>query len=267
MIGFADYSRELMRSGFPALRDLEGQALRSALDGYIERVIDADINELGVSVRKPALLRAWMTAYAGATATVASWETIRDAANPGSGEAPARSTAIPYRDALTRLRILDELPPWLPTQNPLRRASSASKHFLADPALALRLMNFDADSIQSAESFGSQAFERPLIGRMFEALAVLSVRTYAEACFATPLHFRDAYGRREIDMIVERHDGKVLAIEVKLGNTVDDSDVKHLRWLRSELGENLIDCVVLHTGTFAYKKDGITVIPLALLGE
>jgi hypothetical protein len=102
---------------------------------------------------------------------------------------------------------------------------------------------------------------------MFEALAVLSVRTYAEACFATPLHFRDAYGRREIDMIVERHDGKVLAIEVKLGNTVDDSDVKHLRWLRSELGENLIDCVVLHTGTFAYKKDGITVIPLALLGE
>ena len=266
-IGFVDYSRELMRSGFPAFRQLEGKALRSALDGYLERVIDADVKELGLAVRKPALLKAWMTAYAAATATVASWETIRDAANPGSGQVPAKSTAIPYRDALTRLRILDELPPWLPSNNMLRRSSLASKHFLADPALAMRLMNLDAESIHGAEGFGSQQFDRPLIGRMFEALAVLSVRTYAEACFAKPMHFRDALGRHEIDVILEREDGKILAIEVKLGNIVSDADTKHLRWLRAELGENLVDCVVLNTGPLAYRKDGIAVIPLALLGH
>ncbi len=80
------------------------------------------------------------------------------------------------------------------------------------------------------------------------------------------MHFRDALGRHEIDVILERDDGKILAIEVKLGNTVSDADTKHLRWLRAELGENLVDCVVLNTGPLAYRKDGIAVIPLALLG-
>jgi uncharacterized protein len=265
-VSFSDYSDELMRSGFPALRDLEGNALRVALDGYIERIVDADIKELGVTIRKPAIFRSWMTSYAAATGTVASWEKIRDAANPGSGEVPAKTTVIPYRDALTRLRILDELPPWLPSHNQFRRAATASKHYLADPALALRLMNFTAESITTADAYGGGTFNRPLVGRMFESLAVLSVRTYAEANFAKAMHFRDAAGTREIDIIVERQDGKVLAIEVKLGQTVNDDDLVHLKWLRSELGDDLIDCVVLYSGPFAYRHDGIAFIPLALLG-
>ena len=265
-LGFSDYSDELMRSGFPALRNLEGNALSAALDGYIERIIDADIKELGVTIRKPAVFRSWMTSYAAATGTVASWEKIRDAANPGSAEVPAKTTVMPYRDALTRLRILDELPPWLPSKNQFRRAATASKHYLADPALALRLMNFSAESIQTADTYGAHSFNRPLVGRMFESLAVLSVRTYAEACFAKTMHFRDAAGTREIDIIVERQDGKILALEVKLGQTVTDSDLTHLKWLRSQLGDDLIDCVVLYSGSFAYRKDGIAFLPLALLG-
>ena len=264
--GFSDYSDELMRSGFPALRNLEGNALSAALDGYIERIIDADIKELGVTIRKPAVFRSWMTSYAAATGTVASWEKIRDAANPGSAEVPAKTTVMPYRDALTRLRILDELPPWLPSKNQFRRAATASKHYLADPALALRLMNFSAESIQTADTYGAHNFNRPLVGRMFESLAVLSVRTYAEAYFAKTMHFRDAAGTREIDIIVERQDGKILALEVKLGQTVTDSDLTHLKWLRSQLGDDLIDCVVLYSGSFAYRKDGIAFLPLALLG-
>lgn len=207
-----------------------------------------------------------MTSYAAATGTVASWEKIRDAANSGSGEVPAKTTVMPYRDALTRLRILDELPPWLPSNNQFRRAASASKHYLADPALALRLMNFTAESIQTADAYGGSSFARPLVGRLFESLAVLSVRTYAEAHFAKAMHFRDAAGTREIDIIVERQDGKILAIEVKLGQTVTDSDLTHLKWLRSQLGENLIDCVVLYSGQFAYRKDGVAFVPLSLLG-
>jgi len=266
-IDINDYAKEMMKSGFPAIRTLSGRALRVALDGYLERIIDADIREVGLSIRKPASLRSWITAYAAATATTASWETIRDAANSGSNEPPAKSTVIPYRDALSRLRILDELPAWTSSHNQIAKASLTAKHFLADPALALRLMNYDSETILTAASFGKAQYDLPLIGRMFEALAVQSIQTYAQATFARLAHFRDTNGRHEVDMIVEREDGKVLGIEVKLSSTPEASDGKNLKWLKSEIGEQLIDSIVIYAGKYAYRHNGIAYVPLALLGQ
>jgi Holliday junction resolvase-like predicted endonuclease len=159
------------------------------------------------------------------------------------------------------------LPAWAPSNNHLARAAQTAKHFLADPALALRLMNYDSETILTASNFGKAQYDLPLIGRMFEALAVQSIQTYAQATFARVSHFREVNGRHEVDMIIEREDGKVLAIEVKLSATPDASDGKHLRWLKSEIGEQLIDSVVINAGKFAYRHNGIAYVPLALLGQ
>ena len=70
-----------------------------------------------------------------------------------------------------------------------------------------------------------------------------------------------------MDLIVERADRRVLAIEVKLAPFVTDADVKHLLWLRSQIGDDLVDAVVISTGVEAYRRrDGIAVVPAALLG-
>jgi predicted AAA+ superfamily ATPase len=265
-IGVNEYCKEMMLSGFPAIRTLSDKALRIALDGYIERIIDTDIKEVGLSIRKPASLRSWVTAYAAATGTTASWETIRDAANSGSNQTPAKTTAIPYRDALSRLRILDELQPWSPSRNTFAQVSKSAKHYLADPALALRLMNFDSESIQTASAFSNSNYDAPLIGRMFESLAVQSVQTYAQAAYAKAFHFRESNGRHEIDMIIEQDDGRVIAIEVKLSSTPAKSDGKNLKWLKAQIGEQMIDSVVLYAGKFAFRNDGIAYIPLAMFG-
>ena len=46
-----------------------------------------------------------------------------------------------------------------------------------------------------------------------------------------------------------------------------DADVVHLRWLRAQLGADLLDAVVISTGQHAYRRpDGIAVVPAALLG-
>ena len=79
-------------------------------------------------------------------------------------------------------------------------------------------------------------------------------------------HLRTRGGEREIDLILERADGRVVALEVKLSATVDDEDVRHLRWLADRLGPDLLDAAVITTGTEAYRRnDGIGVIPAALL--
>lgn len=57
-----------------------------------------------------------------------------------------------------------------------------------------------------------------------------------------------------------------MGVEVKLSRSIDAKDVKHLRWLRDEL-DDCVDLVVLHTGPEAYRRrDGIAVVPVALLG-
>src|SRR5690606_23155040 len=106
-----------------------------------------------------------------------------------------------------------------------------------------------------------------LLGHLFESLVSQSVRVYAQAAEAEVRHLRTKGGRNEVDLIVERRDGRVLAIEVKLAGSVTDDDVKHLHWVRDRVGSDLLDAIVVNTGSAAYRRpDGIGVVPAALLG-
>ncbi len=261
------YVHEILASGFPGLRGLSDRLARAQLDGYIDRIIDRDFDELGRRVRRPGMLRRWMQAYAAATATTTSYEKIRDAATSGHSEKPARATTQPYRDVLERLWILDPVPAWLPTHSRLARLAAPPKHHLADPALAARLLGVDAAALLHAQPAGPPiAGEGTLLGALFESLVTLSVRVYAQAAEARTAHLRTWSGDREIDLIVE-HGQRILAIEVKLGQTPDERDVRHLLWLRNELSDDLADAIVITTGPVAYRRpDGIAVIPATLLG-
>jgi uncharacterized protein len=105
-----------------------------------------------------------------------------------------------------------------------------------------------------------------LLGGLFESLVALSVRTYAQSIGGHVYHLRTDGGQREIDFIVE-YEGRVLALEAKLGAEVTDADVRHLEWLRDRLGGDLVDAVVITTGSDAYRRtDGVAVVPLGLLG-
>lgn len=261
------YVNEILTSGFPGIRGLPGRLQRAQLDGYLERIVDRDFEDLGHQVRRPATLRRWLQAYAAATATSASLETIRDAATSDRGAKPTRATTQPYRDVLERLWILDPVAAWLPTRNRLARLSSPPKHHLADPALAARLLGVDADALLHARPAGPPIpRDGTLLGALFESLVTLCVRVYAQASEAQIGHLRTWSGDREVDLIVERG-RQIVAFEVKLGQVVDDRDVRHLVWLRNELGDDLADAAVITTGRAAYRRaDGIAVIPAALLG-
>ena len=267
-VSLADYTREIVQSGFPGLRRLSGRALRAQLDGYLRRIVDTDFEDMGREVRRPQLLLRWMAAYAAATATSASYETIRDAATPGEADKPAKTTTIPYRDVLERLWIVDPVPAWMSTRNPVARLTRSPKHHLVDPALAARLLGVGAEALLSGADVGPPVpRDGTLLGHLFESLVTLSVRVYAQAAEATVGHLRTAGGQQEVDLVVEREDRRVVALEVKLSGAVGDRDVRHLLWLREQLGDDLLDAVVVTTGPEAYRRpDGVAVVPAALLG-
>lgn len=266
-LGLPDYTAEIVAGGFPALRGGPERATRAALDGYLQRIIEVELPEAGTTVRRPETLRRWLSAYAAATSTTASYDSIRDAATAGEGNKPAKTTTGPYRDALERLFVLEPLIAWSPTFNHLSRLSIAPKHHLTDPALAARLLGVSAAGLLRGE--GNQVAPRggTLLGALFESLATLVVRVSAQAAEARVGHFRSWSGEREVDLIVEREDHRVLGLEVTLSPEVDERDVRHLLWLQQQLGEDFLGGAVLTTGGDAYvRSDGIAVIPLALLG-
>lgn len=261
------YTEEILRSGFPALRALPARPRRAQLDGYLARIVEHDFPEQGHLVRRPATLRAWLTAYAAATATTATYTTILDATTPGDVDKPAKTTTIAYRDVLSQIWLLEPIPGWLPTRNLFTRLAQAPKHHLADPVLAARLLGATETSLLSGHPTGP-AIPRDgtLLGALFESLIALNLRVYAQANEATVHHLRTRNGDHEIDFIIERDDRKIVALEVKLSPSVDDSDVIHLHWLRNHLGPDILDTAVITTGTYAYRRgDGIAVIPAALL--
>lgn len=261
-----DYTDEILRSGFPGIRDLPEHPRTVQLESHLDRIVEHDLRENGINVRRPAALRAWMGAYAAATATDAGYTSILDAATPGEGDKPSRQTVVIYRDHLERIFILDPVPAWIPGFSPLRRLARSPKHHLVDPAFAARLVGIGKEGRLRGEGTGGESGVTWL-GRLFESPATQSVRVYADSIGAHTGHLRTRDTRHEVDLVVERGDRSCLAIEIKLGGTVGDADVRHLNWLARELGGAVVDRLVLYTGRYSCRRpDGVAVVPLALLG-
>lgn len=266
-VNLRHYVEEIIASGFPGIRDEPDQLRRDALDGYLRNIVQREFPEQGFTVRKPETLRRWLAAYAAATATTTSYDKILRAAASAHGDKPAKTTVLSYRDALSSLWLLDAVPAWHPTNNHLTRLTLAEKHHLADPALAARLLGLDADTLLRVDRGTPRLTDGTFLGALFEHLVALSVQTYADAARSAVHHLRTRGGDHEIDLIVQGSAGRVLAIEVKLGGAPGDEDVKHLHWLKTQIGDDLIDAVVVTAGPYAYRrKDGIAVVPAALLG-
>src|SRR5204862_3740994 len=105
-----------------------------------------------------------------------------------------------------------------------------------------QLLGVQASTLLAGQSFGpAVARDGTLLGALFESLATLSVRVYAAHSEAKIKHLRTARGRQEVDLIVERADGGIVAIEVKLARDVSRDAAKHLTWLEQRLGDRVLD--------------------------
>ncbi len=264
-----DYVREIVATGLPGVRGLGSRVRSSVLDSYMDLLVSKEIPEQGVVVRRPHVVKAWLRAYAAATSTTASYETIRKSAAPGENDQPpSRLSTGTYRNVLESLWLLDPIPGWTPTRNRLAKLNQAPKHHLADPGLAAHLLGVNEQALISpSQTSKSIIRDASLLGNLFESLVTQSVRVYAQANQTETFHVRTAGGEHEIDLLVTGRNEKSVAFEVKLSATPRPDSVQHLLWLQEQLKTDLLDMVIITTGADAYRRpDGIAVIPAALLG-
>lgn len=264
-----DYVEEITKSGLPAICHLPQKVAEQRVSAYVDRIVEHEIMVNGRQRSNSPTVMRWLRAYSAAVSTTATYDSLRDAASAGEAEKLAKQTDIVYRDVLERLWIVEPLLAWEPHTNYLKRLTKAPKHCLADPAFAAAALGLTADALlEGAEPL----VERPhshatMLGALFECLAIQHLRVFAHNNNARVYHARTQGGRVEIDIIIERRDGRFLPIEVKLSPNPPARAFQHLHQLQELSGNAMLDGVVITTGTEAYRrKDGIAIVPLALLG-
>jgi predicted AAA+ superfamily ATPase len=246
-----EYIARITAGGMPIPLARRSLAARNRwFDDYVELVLERDVRELS-RLRQREQLPALLRRLAAQTAGVLN---ITRAA----GEAGLdRTTAADYVKLLEAVFLIMRLPAWGTTAR--ARATSAPKVHVVDAGLAARLLHVTPERLARRDAASLSQFghvlETFVVGELVRQASWLSdVAAYG--------HWRTSDGD-EIDLVLEREDGGVLAFEVKAAGQVAGRDARHLRKLRNALGERFLAGIALYMGPRSYSlEDRLYAMPI-----
>jgi len=238
-----EYIERIVRGGFPLALARRGEAARHRwVDDYVRLTVERDIRELS-KVRQAAMLPKLLVRMAAQTAQVLN---IANAAGPlGLDEGTAES----YARLLEAVFLVHRLPAW--GTRLMTRATRSPKVHVVDSAIAARLLRLTPSRLESRDPSAMTEF-----GHLLETFIVGELLKQASWMdgIASLGHWRTSNGD-EVDLVVERDDGRVVAFEIKASGRVRSQDLNSLRKLRTHLGDRFLAGVALYLGNRSYTSD------------
>ncbi|WP_172119489.1 ATP-binding protein [Actinomyces faecalis] len=233
----SDYLTAMETGGYPELQGMSQRMRRRWIDAYLARVLSRDVASVpGGS--NPERLHSTLRLLAANQ----SGELVKARLAQAAGYPETMVTG--YMDALRSVYLLDVLRPW--TQNLTKREVGRPKVSVADPALAMHLAGQSAASLTPLTADG--------VGALLEGFVTSQLRAqqgWSEEDFNL-FHYRDRSGK-EVDLIIELHDGRVIGIEVKASSSYRAEQFAGLQFLRERLGERFIGGFVLGMSDHGYQ--------------
>jgi predicted AAA+ superfamily ATPase len=219
-------------------------------EDYIRLVIERDVRELSTLRRREQLPRLFQRL----TSQTANVLNITTAASEASLD---RATAADYLKLLEAVFLVMRLPAWGSTLR--ARSAKAPKIHVVDSGVAAHALRLTTEKLAGRDPASLTQF-----GHLLESFVVGELLRQASWLEDVSIcgHWR-TYDGDEVDLIVERGDGRVLAFEVKASGRVEAADLRHLRKLRDALGERLLGGIMLYTGPRAYCfEERLHVLPI-----
>jgi len=245
-----DLPTRLARGGYPEAVQRETDDRRSAwFASYISTILQRDVRDLARVDALHTLPNLLKLLAARASGLLNLADVGRDAGLP-------HTTLSRYLALLETVFLVHRLPPWSPNLG--KRLVKTPKLHLVDAGLACHLVGADARRLSDDRSLLGRMLETFVVGELRKQLSWTDPRT-------TLYHFRTATGS-EVDVVLEKADGSVAAIEVKAGDTVAASDFAALQALRDQLGKRFRAGVVLYSGEQNLPfSDKLWLVPLPTL--
>jgi uncharacterized protein len=236
------------RGGFPVILDRSPRSAARWLGSYVTTVTQRDVLELSRIQRGKDLLRILKFA-AARTATVLNMTALA----ADAGQMPV-ATVSDYLALLESVYLVRRVPAW--STNLTAKVAHHPKLHVTDTGLGAFLLGLDVAGAQSRRAAAA--------GPLLETFVVneLEKQLGWSKTSASLFHFRDRSGV-EVDAILETRDGRIAAVEVKVGTRVDAVDLRGLELLRDRLGDRFVRGVVLFTGSIPQERgDRLSALPM-----
>lgn len=247
----ADVMTRVALGGFPAVHALPTARLRSAwLEDYRRTLISRDLTQLS-AIRQVDDLPRLIQLIAARTAQELNVSTIAN--DSGINAETLRS----YLALLETIYLHHRLPAW--STNFTARAKKHPKIHLVDTGLAADVLGLSAERLAIPTTTQT--------GHLFESFAVneiLRQQSWADERVHLA-HFRDT-DKREVDLILESADGRIVAVEMKAARDVDETDFRWITYLRDRLGDRFVNGIVIHLGERPLPfGDRLTALPVSTI--
>jgi hypothetical protein len=245
-----DLPARLVRGGYPEAVQRQSDDRRATwFASYLSTILQRDVRDLARVDALHSLPNLLKLLAARVSGLLNLADVSRDAGLP-------HTTLVRHLALLETVFLVHRLPAWSPNLG--KRLVKAPKLHLVDSGFACHLIGADARRL---------AEDRPLLGRLLETFVVGELRkqlSWTDRQTAL-FHFRTAAGS-EVDVVLEKADGTVAALEIKAGVTVGASDFSALQALRDQLGDRFRAGVVLYLGDQVVPfGDKLTLVPLPAL--
>lgn len=247
VVGRAAYAGLVAAGGYPAAVRRAAERRAGFFESYVDTIVQRDLSSIA-RVQEKADVRRLLAAIAATSAGLLNFDGLsRDLAVPAS-------TLRSHAALLDTLFLTARVEAW--SSNQLSRVVKAPKAYVTDTGLLCYLVGVDERRLTEDGS---------LAGSAFETFVVMELRRQAAWQDDAPrlFQYRDRDGR-EVDLVLERRDGSVAAIEVKTAASATARDFRGLRYLRDKLGQRFKAGVLLYTGEQTVPfGDRLAAVPLS----
>ncbi len=244
----------ICRGGWPGSLDLKKDLQLEVPKDLLESIIKKDSDEVDGILKDKEKLKKIVQSYARNISTLASNSTIYK--DQSSEDIVNIRTFDVYMNALKRLYVIEDVPPWSPNIRSSGRLRKGTKRQFVDPSIAVAALSLSPEKLKND-------FE--IFGFLFESIATRDIRVYAEEFGGTVYYYNDSTGL-EVDLIVELKDGSWGGIEVKMGENEVDKASENLIKLGNISKVKPSFLMILTNTQMAYQRpDGVYVIPLGCL--
>ena len=245
-IGRGAYAEIVSAGGYPAAIARSEPRRAPFFASYVDTLMQRDLSSIA-RVHDQANVRRLLFGLGATSASLLNAESL------GRDLGVSPNTVRAHTSLLETLFLVTALPAW--SHNLLSRVVKTPKAYVNDTGLLCFLIGADAQRL---------ADDGAVAGSVFETFVAMEVARQAAWQVNPPqlFHFRDRDGR-EVDLVLERRDGSVVAIEVKTAASVSSGDLRGLRHLRDKLGPRFKAGVVLYTGEQTVPfEDRLAAVPL-----
>ena len=221
----------LVTGGYPEVQRRSTRGRSRFFSSYIASIIGRDLDDVA-NVRNVQNIERLLFVIAARSGGLTSFHGI------GADLGLDANTVRSHTKILEDLFLVRQLKPW--HVNLGSRQIKSSKTYIVDSGMLAHLVGADEKRI---------AEDGAIFGTVLESFVTMEILRQA-GWTERPVefyHYRDKQ-RREVDILIERHAGDVVGIEVKASATPKTSDFAGLRHLRDTLGDRFKAGVVLHTG-------------------